>query len=42
MMMFDMEMRCTFKAVETPPTPMLQPMQIGGGGAALHIKGEIR
>jgi hypothetical protein len=39
--MFDMEMKCTFKTVDTLPTFILQPMQIGGGGAALHIKGEI-
>jgi hypothetical protein len=42
MMMFATEMKCTYKAVETPPTLILQPMPVGGGGAALHIKGEIR
>jgi hypothetical protein len=41
-MMFDMEMKSMFQTVETPPTLMLQPMPVGGGGAALHIKGEIR
>jgi hypothetical protein len=41
-MMIDMEMKCTLKAVEPPPTLILQPMSVGGGGAALHIKGEIR
>jgi hypothetical protein len=40
-MIIDMEMKCTFKAVETPPTVMLQSMPVGDGGAALHIKGEI-
>jgi hypothetical protein len=42
MMMFDMEMKCTFQTVETPPTLMLQPMPVGGRGAALRIKGEVR
>jgi hypothetical protein len=41
-MMFIMEMKCTFKAVEPPPTLLLQPMPFGGGGAALHIKDEIQ
>jgi hypothetical protein len=41
-MMFIMEMKCMFKTVETLPTLMLQPMPVGSGGAALHIKGEIR
>jgi hypothetical protein len=41
-MTFIMEMKCTFKAVETPPTLILQPMLVEGGGATLHIKGEIR
>jgi hypothetical protein len=42
MMMIDMEMKCTFKAVEHPPTLLLQPIPVGDGGATLHIKGEVR
>jgi hypothetical protein len=33
-MMFIMEMKCTFKAVETPPTLIHQPMSVVGRGAA--------
>jgi hypothetical protein len=40
--MIDMEMKCIFRAVETTPTLILQPMPVGGRGAAQHIKGEIR
>jgi hypothetical protein len=40
--MFDMEMKRTLQTAETPPTLILQPMSVGGGGAALYIKGEIR
>jgi hypothetical protein len=40
-MMIDMEMKCALKSVETPPTLILQLMLVGGGGAALYIKGEI-
>jgi hypothetical protein len=40
-MMIDMEMKCTFKRGETLPKFILQPMSVGGGGAALHIEGEI-
>jgi hypothetical protein len=39
--MFIMEMKCTFKTVDTLPTFILQPMHVGGRGAPLHMKGEI-
>jgi hypothetical protein len=39
--MFIMEMKCTFKTVETSPILMLQPKLVGCGGATLYIKGEI-
>jgi hypothetical protein len=32
----------TFKRGETLPKFILQPMSFGGGGAALHMKGEVR
>jgi hypothetical protein len=41
-MMFIMEIKSTFKVVELPQTLLPQPMPVGGGGAALHIKGEVR
>jgi hypothetical protein len=41
-MMIDMEMKGTPMTIKTPSTLMPQPMAVGGGGATLHIKGEIR